>query len=120
MRYTLVAGLMLELAVSKSATIHLSKCLALACAPDITVNSIAPGLMNTDWVQGFTADQMKLMEDKSALGRIAEVDDVADAAISLMCNKSLTVKAFSAPARRIWADHTKQGTNLEVSAGYAM
>ena len=49
--------------------------------------------MKTDWAQGFSEDQYKAMEAKSLLGRIADVDDVADAAIGLMCNRSITVGA---------------------------
>jgi hypothetical protein len=49
--------------------------------------------MKTDWAQGFSEDQYKAMEAKSLLGRIADIDDVADAAIGLMCNRSITVGA---------------------------
>lgn len=65
----------------------------MACAPEIQVNSIAPGLLKTDWSERFSAEQWKAMIDKSALNRIAELDDTADAAVTLLCNKSITVSS---------------------------
>lgn len=96
-------GSSMAYSVSKSATIHLSTCLAASLAhKNITVNCVSPGLMKTDWASGFSDEQYKKMEDASALGRIAAVDDVASVAVGFLTNRSVT------------------GQNMEVSAGYAM
>jgi len=71
-------GSSIPYAVSKGALINLTKCLARAMAPDVRVNSVAPGIVLTDWVAG----QEEHIERQSAgtlLGRPAEVEDVVNA-----------------------------------------
>ena len=48
--------------------------------------------MKTDWASGFSDEQYKKMEDASALGRIAAVDDVASVAVGFLTNRSVTVR----------------------------
>lgn len=64
-------------AVSKSATIHLTRSLAIACAPNVRVNCVAAGVMLTDWSKGFTAEHIKNLEGVNALRSLAQVEDVA-------------------------------------------
>jgi NAD(P)-dependent dehydrogenase (short-subunit alcohol dehydrogenase family) len=64
-------------AVSKAATIHLAKSLAIACAPAVRVNAVAAGVMLTDWSKGFTKLQIKHTERTNALSKITDVEDVA-------------------------------------------
>ena len=70
---------LLALAVSKSATIHLAKSLAKACAPAMRVNSVSAGVMMTEWSKGFPEEQIKSTIEANALQKLAEVDDVAKA-----------------------------------------
>ena len=64
-------------AVSKSATIHLAKSMAIACSPEIRVNAVAAGVMLTDWSKGFTDSQIQEFRKANALAQITEVNDVA-------------------------------------------
>jgi 3-oxoacyl-[acyl-carrier protein] reductase len=45
----------------------------------ITVNSVAPGFVETDMTHGLTAERRQKIERRSALRRLADVDDVANA-----------------------------------------
>lgn len=64
--------------VSKGAVITLTKVFARILAPQVRVNSVAPGIVMTDWVAGHE-DHVKLQTADTLLGRPAEVEDVVDA-----------------------------------------
>lgn len=45
----------------------------------ITVNSVAPGFVDTDMTHGLTEEQRQKIERRSALRRLVDIDDVANA-----------------------------------------
>ncbi|BEI80371.1 hypothetical protein CcaverHIS002_0109000 [Cutaneotrichosporon cavernicola] len=92
-------GSSMAYSVSKAGLIHLSKGLAKSLAPDVRVNAIAPGLMLTEWADGFSEAQVKMSTDAALLKKVSDVPDVAAAYIMLMENGSIT------------------GEILEISAG---
>lgn len=77
-------------AVSKAAGIHIAASLAKACAPDITVNSIAPGLLRTDWTKEVSDEKMEAAAKSTALGRLATAEDCAGVVVALLQNKGMT------------------------------
>lgn len=83
-------GSSLPYAVSKAALIHLTKCLATALAPDIRVNSVAPGLLMTRWVAGFSEQRLEAMSEAALLKKPTDLDDVAAAFVMLAKNTSMT------------------------------
>jgi 3-oxoacyl-[acyl-carrier protein] reductase len=50
----------------------------------ITVNALAPGFVDTAMTQSLVGDQRKRIADRSALKRLAEVEDIADMAAYLV------------------------------------
>jgi 3-oxoacyl-[acyl-carrier protein] reductase len=50
----------------------------------ITVNAIAPGFVDTEMTRGLNEAQRKRIADRSALRRLAEVDDIANMAAFLI------------------------------------
>jgi 3-oxoacyl-[acyl-carrier protein] reductase len=74
---------------SKAALNSLTKSLARAFGPDVRVNGVAPGPINTRWIAGREAQVAKFLE-QAALGRAAEPDDVADAVVYLATGTTLT------------------------------
>jgi ketoreductase RED2 len=81
-----VAGLVaggssLPYAVSKAALNHLTRTLARALAPDVRVNAVAPGLVETPWTKGWDANDAIVA--RTPLGRAATPADVADAVFFL-------------------------------------
>src|SRR5262249_41977130 len=77
----IAAGSSLPYAVSKAALHHLTRTLAQALAPDVRVNAVAPGLVDTPWTEGWEANEMVVA--RTPLGRAATPEDVADVIVSL-------------------------------------
>ncbi|TDF89746.1 SDR family NAD(P)-dependent oxidoreductase [Paenibacillus piri] len=71
------AGSSIAYAASKAAGISLTKSFARVLAPDVRVNSIAPGIVITRWVDG-REEHVKQYSDKTLLGRPAYPEDVAE------------------------------------------
>ena len=76
-------GASIPYAASKAALVHTTKLLALTLAPDIRVNAIAPGLVDTPMTANW-ADAQALWRDRAPMRRAATPDDVADIALSLI------------------------------------
>lgn len=68
------SGSSLPYAVTKAAAIHLSKSLAVICAPKIRVNSVSPGLLLTEWGMKFPAEKREAMANATKLKRLATID----------------------------------------------
>ena len=76
---------------SKAAMLSLTRSLARVLGPEITVNAVAPGLIDTRWI----ADLERLEEIREAyvketsLRRVLTPDDVAEVVVSLIANMNL-------------------------------
>jgi 3-oxoacyl-[acyl-carrier protein] reductase len=64
---------------SKAALDNLTKSMARALAPQIRVLSVAPGLIDTDFVKGLDVAWRDQQAASTPLRRLAAVNDVADA-----------------------------------------
>lgn len=82
-------GASIPYAASKAALNHVTRLLALSLAPDIRVNAIAPGLVDTPLTAGWTAAQ-ELWRDRAPMGRAASPDDIAHAVAMLVASDYLT------------------------------
>jgi 3-oxoacyl-[acyl-carrier protein] reductase len=91
-------GSSLPYAVSKAALIHLTRCLAVALAPRVRVNAVAPGLLLTRWGRRYPPEAVEAQRRATLLGRLATVEDTAAAAVALCCNDSLTGQVLTVDA----------------------
>lgn len=72
---------------SKAAVISLTKSLALTLAPEITVNSVAPGFIDTRWTAGW--DEYREINAKNTpLKRVGAPEDSAEVVVGLCTNAS--------------------------------
>ena len=76
-------GSSMAYAASKAAAISVTRSLARVLAPAVRVNSVAPGIVLTRWVEG-QEEHVKRYSDETPLGRVCEADDVAEVALSLI------------------------------------
>jgi len=81
-------GSSIAYAASKAAAISVTKSLARVLAPEVRVNSVAPGIVLTRWVDGREAHVKKLGEH-TPLGRCCNAEDVADVVVPLLVSASM-------------------------------
>ncbi len=72
-----------EYVVSKAGMNGLTKAMALALGPYITVNAICPGWIKTEMVEGTDPEVEKRILAETALGRWGTPDEIAGAALFL-------------------------------------
>ncbi len=70
---------------SKAGLVMLTRCLALAMAPEVRVNAVAPGWVETDMTRAEQSDPVRYRRIQSAtpLGRWGKPDDIAQAIVFL-------------------------------------
>ncbi|KAH7140063.1 short chain dehydrogenase [Dactylonectria estremocensis] len=95
-------GSSLAYAATKAAQLHMVKGLASMVAPKIRVNSVSPGLLETDWAKRFSSEQKEQHRMQTKLKRFVQVKDVAHHVLTLAKSRSTT------------------GINIVVDAGYTV
>jgi len=68
---------------SKAGIISLTKNLARALAPEVRVNAVAPGSVESDWQIEWTEERKRLSAEKSLLKRRCRPEDIAEAVVYL-------------------------------------
>jgi 3-oxoacyl-[acyl-carrier protein] reductase len=77
---------------TKSSIIGFSRSLAREVGRmGVNVNSVAPGFVETDLTNGLKDEQRQKIERRSALRRLAEVEDVANAVEYLLSDKAKNI-----------------------------
>jgi 3-oxoacyl-[acyl-carrier protein] reductase len=69
---------------SKAALINLTKNLARALAPEVRVNAVAPGFVDTEWTRAWPAARKQASIERALLKRACTPADIA-AAIVFLC-----------------------------------
>lgn len=76
-------GSSIPYAVSKAALNHLTVLLANVLGPEIRVNAVAPGLIDTPWTAGWDTLR-EAVRQTAPLRRTGTPDDIADACVGLI------------------------------------
>jgi 3-oxoacyl-[acyl-carrier protein] reductase len=84
-------GSSIAYASSKAGLIHLTHCLAVALAPDVTINCIAPGLVEgTRMAERVPEDMKRIARMQAVLGRTGSVEDIAEQALAFCRTETVT------------------------------
>ena len=85
------SGSSIAYAVSKAGLIHLTRCMAVALAPSVLVNSVSPGLLEgTRMTANLKPEYAEKSRTSSLIQKAAEKDDVADAVRLFIETDSIT------------------------------
>ena len=82
-------GASIPYAATKAALNHVTRLLAVSLAPDIRVNAVAPGLVDTPMTADWTQAQ-QLWRERSPMRRAARPEDIAQAVALLVQSRYLT------------------------------
>jgi NAD(P)-dependent dehydrogenase (short-subunit alcohol dehydrogenase family) len=84
-------GSSIAYAVSKAGLIHLTRCMAVALAPEVLVNCIAPGLLEgTRATANLRPEQIENSASSALLKKAADKDDCADMAVAMCRTQTMT------------------------------
>ncbi len=84
-------GSSIAYAISKAGLIHLTKCMAVALAPETLVNCVAPGLLEgTRATANLRPEQVERSASSSLLGKPADKDDCADMVVTMCRTTTMT------------------------------
>ena len=84
-------GSSIAYAVAKAGLIHLTRCMAVALAPETLVNCVAPGLLEgTRATANLRAEQIQNSAATSLLKKPADKDDCADMVVTMCRTETMT------------------------------
>jgi 3-oxoacyl-[acyl-carrier protein] reductase len=96
-------GSSIAYAVSKAGLIHLTRCMAVALAPETLVNCVAPGLLEgTRATSNLRAEQIERSASGSLLKRAADKDDCADMVATMCRTDTMTGQTVVIDAGRMF------------------
>lgn len=92
-------GSSIAYAVSKAGLIHLTRCLAVALAPEVLVNCIAPGMLEeTRMTANLDPEYAEKSRRGSLLNRAASKSDIADQAVAFARTETITGQTIAIDA----------------------
>ncbi len=96
-------GSSIAYAVSKAGLIHLTRCMAVAMAPETLVNCVAPGLLEgTRATSNLRPEQIERSASSSLLKRAADKDDCADMVVTMCRTETMTGQTIVIDAGRVF------------------
>jgi 3-oxoacyl-[acyl-carrier protein] reductase len=96
-------GSSIAYAVSKAGLIHLTRCMAVALAPETLVNCVAPGLLEgTRATANLRSEQVERSASGSLLKKPADKDDCADMVVAMCRTETMTGQTVVIDSGRIF------------------
>jgi 3-oxoacyl-[acyl-carrier protein] reductase len=96
-------GSSIAYAVSKAGLIHLTRCMAVALAPETLVNCVAPGLLEgTRATANLRPEMVTRNASASLLKKPADKDDCADMVVTMCRTETMTGQTIVIDAGRVF------------------
>jgi len=96
-------GSSIAYAVSKAGLIHLTRCMAVAMAPETLVNCVAPGLLEgTRATANLRNEQVEHAASGALLKKAADKDDCADMVVTMCRTDTMTGQTTVIDAGRVF------------------
>jgi 3-oxoacyl-[acyl-carrier protein] reductase len=96
-------GSSIAYAVAKAGLIHLTRCMAVALAPETLVNCIAPGLLEgTRATANLRPEQVERSASGSLLKKAADKDDCADMVVTMCRTETMTGQTIVIDSGRVF------------------
>lgn len=96
-------GSSIAYAVSKAGLIHLTRCMAVALAPETLVNCVAPGLLDgTRATANLRPEQIRNAAGNALLKKPADKDDCADMVVTMCRTGTMTGQTVVIDAGRVF------------------
>jgi 3-oxoacyl-[acyl-carrier protein] reductase len=96
-------GSSIPYAVSKAGLIHLTRCMAVALAPHVLVNCIAPGLLEgSQTTANLPPGRIEVAMASSLLKKAADKDDIANQVVAMCCTETMTGQTLVIDAGRFF------------------
>lgn len=97
------SGSSIAYAVSKAGLIHLTRCMAVAMAPETLVNCVAPGLLEgTRATSNLRPEQIERSASSALLKKPADKDDCADMVVTMCRTETMTGQTVVIDAGRVF------------------
>ncbi len=94
-------GSSIAYAVSKAGLIHLTRCMAVALAPEVLVNCVAPGLLEgTRATANLRPEQIERSSTTALLKRPADKDDCAAMVVTMCRTETMTGQTIAIDSGR--------------------
>lgn len=96
-------GSSIAYAVSKAGLIHLTRCMAVALAPELLVNCVAPGLLEgTRATANLRPEQIARSAATAVLGKAADKEDCAEMVVTMCRTETMTGQTVVIDAGRVF------------------
>ena len=96
-------GSSIAYAVSKAGLIHLTRCMAVALAPEVLVNCVAPGLLEgTRATANLRPEQVERAASGALLKKPADKEDCADMVVAMCRTETMTGQTVVIDSGRVF------------------
>jgi 3-oxoacyl-[acyl-carrier protein] reductase len=97
------SGSSIAYAISKAGLIHLTRCMAVALAPEVLVNCVAPGLLEgTRATANLRPEQVANSASSSLLKKAADKEDCAEMVVTMCRTETMTGQTIVIDAGRVF------------------
>ena len=86
---------------SKAGLINLTRNLGIALGPEVRVNAVAPGLVDTPWTRPWPEERKRQYVDATMIKRIVQPEDIAHAMLFLAVHPAISGQTLAVDCGRI-------------------